>query len=195
MKDFFQIAFWIAAVVGGLIASFKAIAEWRKDLRWKQAEMAKTCLDEIRNNQLASAALKMLDWDGRSFEESPNKSTSPIYHEDRRSALRVVNPVFPPGDPGPFIRDAFDTLFDGFERLEHFIRIDLIRFEDVEQPFRYYVSKLAAPEEYPVIQAFLKEYSFVLAFRFLDRFAEWRAAAVQQSLDTASPDSHEQYPH
>jgi hypothetical protein len=177
IKDLFQIAAWAVAIVGGLIAAFKAIAEWRKDLRWKQAEMAKTCLDEIRDSPLASAALKMLDWTGLSFGLPDGTNSLPIDHEQRRTALRIVNTVFPPGDPGPFIRDAFDALFDGFERLEHFIRIELIRFDDVEPPLRYYVSKLAAPEDRRIIEAFLNEYGFALASSFLDRFNSWKLSS------------------
>jgi hypothetical protein len=159
--------------LGGLIAAFKAIVEWRESRRWKQAEMAKTCLDEIRDNTLARDALKMLDWEGLSFELTDGTRTPQISHENRRAALRTVNTEFLLGDPGPFIRDAFDSLFDGFERLEHFIRIDLIRFEDVAPAFRYYVDKLGAPDERQVTEGFLAAYKFELAVSFLKRFATW----------------------
>ena len=56
IKDLLQLAAWAVAVLGGLIAAFKAIVEWRESRRWKQAEMAKTCLDEIRDNTLARDA-------------------------------------------------------------------------------------------------------------------------------------------
>lgn len=169
---------WVVAIVGGLIAAFKAIAESRENRRWKQAEMAKTCLDEIWRDQLAFAALKMLDWTGLSFKMPDDTTTPPITHEQRRDSLRVVNTQFPTGDPGPFIRDAYDALFDGFERLEHFIRIKLIRFEDVEPRLEYYVEKLGTADERPVVLAFLNAYGFALAQRFLERFASWKSAAA-----------------
>jgi hypothetical protein len=173
MKDFFQILAWLGAVV----AVFKAIAEWRKNLRWKQAEMAKTCLDEIWSNELALAALKMLDWTGLSFKQGDGDTTPAISHAQRRASLRIVDTAFPAGDPSPFIRDAYDNLFDGFERLEHFIRIKLIRFEDVEPQLRYYVTKLSAPDERPVVETFLKAYGFARALNFLDRFPSWNRQA------------------
>src|SRR6266536_2796093 len=167
MKDYFQILAWIATVV----AAIAAILQWRKSLRWKQAEMAKTCLDEIWNDQLAFAALKMLDWTGLSFRLPDDSGHTPqISHEQRRTSLRVANTQFPPGDPGPFIRDAYDRLFDGFERLEHFIRIKLIRFDDVEPRVRYYVGKLSTADERPVAETFLTVYDFKLALCFLERF-------------------------
>ncbi len=178
-KDLFQIFAWIVAIVGGLIAAFKAIAESRRNLRWKQAEMAKTCLDEIWGNPLALAALRMLDWTGLSFPLPDEEGrTKPISHEQRRASLRVVNTQFPPGDPGPFIRDAYDCLFDGFERLEHFVRIKLIRFEDVEPRLRYYVGKLASADERPVAETFLSTYGFNLARCFLERFDSWKPGAA-----------------
>jgi hypothetical protein len=103
--------------------------------------MAKSCLDEL--SPYARHALKMLDWDGRNYELSDKTLTHPIFHQTRRHSLRTQNPSFPPGDDGPFIRDAYDDLFDAFERFEHFIRIGLIRFEDVAGMLRYYISKMA----------------------------------------------------
>jgi hypothetical protein len=175
MKDYFQILAWIATAVAAILA----ILQWHKNLRWKQAEMAKTCLDEIWNDPLAFAGLKMLDWTGLSFPLPDNGGhTPPISHEQRRASLRVVHTQFPPGDPGPFIRDAYDRLFDGFERLEHFIRIKLIRFEDVEPRLRYYVGKLGTGDERPTAELFLTAYDFKLALRFLERFASWKSNAA-----------------
>lgn len=181
-KDIFQVAAWLVAVVGGLVAAAKAVIELRRsneqrriDLRWKQAEMAKRCLDELFSNREARAALKMLDWDGLAYEK-PSGSTKPIDFEKRWDSLRTKNTEFPPGDDAPFIRDAYDALFDGLERLEHFVEIELIRFEDVAKPLRYYVAKLAHPDERPVIEGFLKTYGFALAESFLRRFHEWKLA-------------------
>jgi len=182
-KDAFQIGAWVVAIVGGLVAASKALTELRRsneqrreDMRWKQAEMAKKCLDEMRSNSLAQAAMKMLDWSGLTYDLPSGGQTGPIDHKTRRSALRTANTVFNPGDPDPFIRHSFDALFDNFERLEHFVRINLIKFEDVEQPLSYYVAKLAGPEERPLIGSYLLTYGFQSAQDFLNRFPQWRAA-------------------
>ncbi len=179
IMDGFQAAAWIVASVGGVIAASKAVVELRKatrqraaDMRWKQAEMAKTCIDELSKCCFAQCAMKMLDWSGRSFECGSRK-TGPITAETRRRALRTEGAVFAPESDEQFIRDAFDELFDGFERLEHFIRIDLIRFEDVENAYAYYLDRPARPTERPVAEKFLTEYNFGLALPFLDRFNVW----------------------
>ena len=136
--------------------------------------MAKTCVDDIRRDPLSRAALTMLDWTGLSYENPGGGRTGQIDHVQRRHALRATDTKFAVGDDGPFIRFAFDALFDGFERLEHLIRIGLIEIDDVVPPFRYYVSKLAGTEERATMTAFLKAYEFDLALQFLDRFSAWR---------------------
>jgi hypothetical protein len=179
IMDALQAAAWIVAAVGGLIAASKAIVEMRKatqqrqaDLRWKQAEMAKTCIDELAGRPLARSAMKMLDWSGRSYQDV-GRRTGPIEAEDRRIALRTEGTVFIAESDEQFIRDSFDDLFDGFERLEHFVFIGLICFEDIESAFEYYVDRIAEPQEYPVFEKFLTEYRFKLAIRFLERFPAW----------------------
>jgi hypothetical protein len=181
-KDILQAAVWIVAVVGGLVTASKAVVELaranqqrRLDLRWRQAEMAKRCLDELFGHPEARSALKMLDWDGLTYATAGG-FTQRITHQNRLDSLRTENTVFPAGDDAPFIRHAFDALFDNFERLEHFICIGLIRFEDVAEALRYYVAKLAKPSDRPVIENFLSAYDFRLAQDFLGRYGEWRSA-------------------
>lgn len=178
-----QLVVWSVAIVGGLIGGAKALSEMHRsnehrheDRRWKQAEMAKKCLDELFGNALARSAMKMLDWDGLEYDVPGGGKTQQIEHGPRRVALRTTDTVFPVGDPAPFVRDCFDALFDGFERLEHFVRIGLILFEDVRQPLAYFVDKLAQPDEAVVMRSFLRTYGFRLAEAFLDRFETWKAA-------------------
>jgi len=180
-KDIVQVGAWAVAIVGGLVAAFMAVAQFRRandqrreDLRWKQAELAKRCLDEIRGDDLACAAMKMLDWVGLTYEKPGGGKTGAIDHNARRAALRTTNTFFVPDDDSPFIRDAYDALFDRFERLEHFIRIHLITFEDVEPAFLYYVERMAGPEDRSVFAAFLESYGFGLAQSFIGRFRPWK---------------------
>jgi hypothetical protein len=178
----FQIGAWIIAIVGGLIAASKAITEMRRantqrleDMRWKRAEMAKKCLDEMISDVLIQAALKMLDWNGQRFDIAGIGKRGPISHQARREALRTEGTVFLVEGDEQFIRDAFDKLFDAFQRLEHFLKTNLIEFEDVEQPLAYYVRKLSRPEEYVVMHTFLTAYGYDSVENFLGRFPEWDA--------------------
>ena len=172
----------LVAVIGGLIAAGKAVSEMHRanvqrteDMRWKRAEMAKKCLDEIFADPLSSAALKMLDWNNRTYDKPGGRRSAAISHQYRRDALRIAGTLFSAEGEEQFIRDAFDALFDGLQMLEHFIRIDLIEFSDVQRPLAYYVKRLSSPAEYPVIHSFLQAYDFELSDSFLNRFAEWKA--------------------
>ena len=183
-KDWVQVAAWGITIIAGIVAAWKAIIEMKRsndqrweDMRWKQAEMAKKCLDEFTANDLARAALKMLDWTGRYYTKPDGGKTKPVDHQIRRNALRTTNTVFLQGkeDDADFIRDAFDELFDHFERAEHFIRIKLILFDDIQQPLSYHISKLAGKDDREIYQKYLQEYGFQLAQDFLKRFPVWNA--------------------
>jgi hypothetical protein len=171
----FQIGAWAVAIIGGLITAWKAIAQRQEDMRWKRAEMAKKCLDEIFGNHLAQAAMKMLDWDNLTYDIPGYGERGPITTQARHVALRTKGTVFYPKGDEQFIRDAFDALFDGLEMLEHFLEIKLIEFADVKQPLSYYVGKLSKAEEYAAIQPFLTNYEFSKAEAFLRRYPKWRS--------------------
>jgi len=180
LKDWIQICVWVVGIAGGLVAAAKAIAEMRRsnlerfeDMRWRRAEMARKCLDEMLGDRLICAALKMLDWSGLTYDIPDVGKSSAITDDQRRLALRTTDTIFQ-GDE-PFIRHAFDALFDAFERIEHFLNIQLVVFDDVREPLAYYVGKLSRPEEYDVTRLFLETYHFQAAHHFLDRFPEWRA--------------------
>jgi hypothetical protein len=191
-KDWLQAGAWGIAIVGGLVTASKAVTEMRRsnaqrleDMRWKRAEMAKKCLDEMFGNSLARAAMKMLDWTGLTYNTPDGKKTGEITSEARRFALRTSGPAFDPQNDEPFIRDAFDALFDNFERLEHFVGSELIVFADVEQPLSYYVERLSRPEEYAVARTFLRTYGFRAAEAFLSRFQAWKSAREADAIGQA----------
>jgi hypothetical protein len=141
------------------------------ELRWRKARMAKSVLDEIWTSPRCRAALTMLDWDGRDFEDA-GRRTQPITHPVLVNALRVQETRFPADDQ--FVRDCFDDLFNSMARTEHFIRIGLIDFVDVEDRWTYY-AKLLGDFRF-AIEAFLEVYDGELAKALLDRFPEWRSA-------------------
>ena len=168
LKNWFQVGAWFVAIVGGLIAASKSGCgnappnAQRSRTCAKRAEMAKKCLDEIFGDQLASAALKMLDWDNLRYDIPSGGKTGAIDHEGWRNALRTSGTVFRANGQEQFVRDAFDALFDSFQMLEHFIRIGLIVFLDVQRPLSYYVKKLSSPDEYRVIRSFLLAYDLAI---------------------------------
>ncbi|MGB7290926.1 MAG: hypothetical protein WBD99_01970 [Thermodesulfobacteriota bacterium] len=174
-KDIFEVLSWVAAVLAGIVAAGIAIYQMvlnrrqrSEELRWQQANAAKDLLNTIFNDPYFRNAMIMLDWSGRPFETKPGKWEQ-IKISDVLSALRTRQLSFE--DKEVFIRDCFDHVFDAFERLEHFIRINVVHFSDVEFEFGYYAKKLSEQRE--VFNNFLSQYGYKLALMFLSRFEEW----------------------
>lgn len=191
--DLFQSLAWLVASVGVLIAAFKAVSELRRAnqeraealqerkhaFRWRQAEMARTVLDALWADPLARAAMKMLDWSDLTYDHD-GRRTAPIDHATRLAALRTTNTRFNLDEQ--FIRDAYDHLFDGFERIEHYLTIDLITWDDVRGRLAYYVRLLA--RDRAQVEPFLQAYGYALATRLLRRFPEWQPIAPSPDANT-----------
>jgi len=194
LKDLAQVAAWLVAAVGGVIAAFKAVSELkrsneeraealrerREQFRWREAEMARTILDQMWNDTLATSAMRMLDWSGLQYEQG-QRLTNPISQSDVWHALRTTNTSFTPDEQ--FVRDCFDQLFDYYERMEHYLGIGLISWEDIQGRLEYYAGLLARKKT--VYEQFLTTYQFGLASRLANRFSSW-STAVQGTIPGAA---------
>ena len=143
----------------------EALQQRQLELRWKQAQLAKQVVDEAWADRGARDALVMLDWSGRTFDDR-GRRTPPLTHPVVAYALRVATTPFTADEQ--FIRDCFDRLLEAITRTEHFIRIGLIRFDDVRDRWTYYVS-LAG--RHPALREFISAYNYPLAAAFFERFS------------------------
>jgi hypothetical protein len=175
------------AILGGLIAAFKAIhetAENRRqrahELRWKKAQLAREILDKLHSNRRFHDALVMLDWSGREFEVSPGQ-VQEIRWEDLPTALRAWQDPISFDEKEIYIRDCFDDLFDGLNLLEHYLGTDLLDFRDVEFPMAYHIAKLR--ERSDAVTVFINHYGYRLAVAFIERFP-----AVMSSAPASMPE-------
>ena len=149
-KDYVQMLVWIVTSVGAAIAAWKAIAEMRKaniermeartnrerDLRWRQAEAGKKLIDELLSNSKAADALRILDLDGHEIALGANGASIRTSHATLSHHLRTKNLTLTPEDLA--VRERFDELLGAFDRLEHYVKIDLTLPDDVLPPFEYY---------------------------------------------------------
>jgi hypothetical protein len=182
IKDGIQIASWVAVSVGGLIAAFKAIYEVQqnrvqraKELRWRRANVAKEILDEMFSHHLAQNAGLMLDWSERHREyEIKEENNQAISYNEVVSALGKARKI-ELNDKEVFIRDCFDYFFYFIDRIEHYIRIKLISFEDVDAPLRRYAKKIKIERE--LYESFMRSHGYDLAVQFIERFDNAPAAA------------------
>lgn len=173
-KDLIQALAWIGTVIATVFAAFKAISEVRanrlqraEELRWKQANAAKEIIKDIHSNNRAGNAAAMLDWsEGKcrlTFEG--NKSVEISYEKDVIPALR--KPLSECLDLDRDIVYCFDWFFYYINRIEHYIRTNLIEFEDVEDICRLYSKKIKRHEK--VYERFMNTHSYTLAIEFWKR--------------------------
>jgi hypothetical protein len=173
-KDLVQMAAWTVAIIGGLIAAFKALDETRenrkqrlRELRWRKAELARDIIAKLYANRRFRDAFVMVDWSGREFEVSPGHLVE-IRWDDLPSALRPWEEPISFDEKEVYIRDCFDELFDGLNLLEHYLRTGLLDFQDVEFPMAYYIGKLRERGE--AVRTFMDHYGNRLAKAFVERF-------------------------
>ena len=170
-----EITAQIVAIVGGLIAAYKITTEIKqsrlerhRDLRWKQANSAHGFLKDMLASQMVTDATIMLDWSGRSFNITPDQKAT-ITFQDVQVGLRTDNLVF--SEKEVYIRDCADAFLFHVELIEQAIRNDLIEFRDIKFPMTYYVNALRKNNLYNAYLAFIKEYEYKNAEKFLNRFS------------------------
>ena len=177
MIDTVKIISLIIGSVVGLIAAFKAVTEMKYNLKqrkieykWKKTAQAKNFLDEIKSDYRSSSELKMIDWSNRYYKISDDFDEdiiTNITYDDVILALRTSNLKFTQKES--FIRDCFDSLFEKFEIIEHFLIQNFIDFEDISPPLQYYINKIKKDNSYI---EFIKKYNYTLAENFISRFTQ-----------------------
>jgi hypothetical protein len=136
-----------------------------EDQRWRQHNAG---LEEARGyfaDPTFVSALRLLDWEGWSFEISPGQIAR-IGSAEVNQALDVRHLTV--GALDAFIRDCFDTLFTNFSLLEVGMKSNVINKDDIEPLFGYYAEKLK--KRWDTMEPFLTEYGYSLVKPFIDRF-------------------------
>lgn len=178
-----QLFAWQAAVVAALVAAIAALVKgfwalWqqRKELRWKQAELARALTDKWFSWQGSNVALRMVD-EGAGSYTVDGYGTSEVYPaSDIPRALAVVGSrenwqSVSNTDTDRLIRKSFDVLLYSFERVQHSVQIGVAQREDFAAPAEYYVKQLS--RFYFPIATYLEYVGFARAKEFLESFKTW----------------------
>lgn len=176
-KDFWQVATWMVAAVGGPITAALAIGQAvanrnqrKRELRWKKAELARELSEEVWEVEESRCALRMVDAHEREFK-LPSGQSAKIDRAVYVAALTTTDE--PNGEVSIFVRDCFDELFFFLARLEHAIRTKLINFEDVQFPWEYYAKILAADKA--ALSAYNESIGYGRTISFFERFDVWNS--------------------
>jgi hypothetical protein len=165
---------WLVASIVGLIAAFKAIYEIaqnrkqrKKELRWKKANVAKELLDEIFEHDYAKNAILIMDSTKfmRKYKIDEDEYEE-ISYDNVKELLNEPSPN--PGKKAIYIKDCFDWVFYFIDRIEHYIRIELIDFEDVEVPLARY-SRIIEGDKL-IFETYITDQQCFLALEFWRRF-------------------------
>ncbi len=137
------------AVVSALAAAIVGIGQFRRgvsqsvrELEWKQAEMARTIVNGMLNDE-GWDAMSMLDWEeGRTYEIAPGSKVR-ILPSDVAPALEAALTTHGSQrtDAQRFIGDRYDRFFFLVSQLQAAVRSGLVRKEDVQFPLSWYVEK------------------------------------------------------
>jgi hypothetical protein len=188
-KDLLQELAWLATAITVIVTIVKSISESKlsreqraRDLRWKQAEAAKSLNSQMLNDPLSKDARLMLDFPDGTVEIPPTKTRVPITEKDICLALSTE-----PGSTDElhaYIQRCFDNLFYYLATLEHYIDTTLVVSDDVKFPVDYYVRLL---DEYqPEVDNYLAKNHLYRAQAFLKRCRSWSKPAPHHGLGSAT---------
>ena len=181
---FWQETSWKVAAFTGLLAALLALIQASlslrqrsRDMRWKQAELARNMMDEWFDFVPSDNALRMFDEGAGEYEVEkygkhlvqPNidipKALSFRYTEAEKEKYQMI------------LR-CLDTLFYYFDRAEHSLNIKVVRFEDMQFPTEYYIKRMVKYKEQ--IDQYLPHVGHDRAKDFLYRFEAWRNPGIKK---------------
>src|ERR1044071_1711023 len=130
---------WSAVVTAalGVWSAFAAVRQRRRDLRFRQTELALRLMSEIFDYSPSAAALELLD---EHAARHPKDSPTLLRNEDIPRALHL--PPDRSNDAFPIIRRCLDALLYYFDRFERLMMVDALKFEDIEMPWAFYAGQL-----------------------------------------------------
>ena len=135
-----------AAIVSALVAASVGIGQFRRgvsqsvrELEWRQADMARTIINDMLNDE-GWDAMSMLDWqEGRTYEIAPGTKVH-ILPADVAPALEAALQTTGPKrtETQRFIGDRYDRFLFLVSQLQSAVRSGLVRLDDVEFPLSWY---------------------------------------------------------
>ena len=175
---------WIgkyAAILSALVAATVGIGQYRRgvsqsmrELEWKQADMARTMINAMINDD-GWQAMTMLDWEeGRDYQVAPGtivRIRPPDVPVAIEAALQRNGPKRT--ETQRFITDRYDRFLFQVSQLQGAIRSGLVRKEDVRFPLEWYVEKRICPHK-KLLLAYIAENSTSESRQFFESLDAWQ---------------------
>jgi hypothetical protein len=174
-RDRWESLVTLVGVIGGLIAVFSGVHQlWQgniqsaRDLRWKQAELARVMVEKMVADK-GWESMEMMDWEDEGRE----------YEIDGRKLKINANAVYAALEKGEstdtdrHIIDRLDRAFFLVSQLESAVRSDLVKIEDVRFPLSWYAAKRMCPRK-QLFEDYMKENAAPETLHFFQRLDEWK---------------------
>jgi hypothetical protein len=175
---------WIgkyAAILSALVAMAVGIGQYRRgvsqsirELEWKQADMARTLVNGMINDE-GWQAMTMLDWEeGRTYEIAPSVTVRILPHDVPvaiEASLRANGPRRT--ETQRFITDRYDRFLFQVSQLQAAVRSGLVRKEDVRFPLEWYVEKRLCGNK-KLLLSYMAEYSTIESQQFFESLEAWQ---------------------
>jgi hypothetical protein len=168
----------LAAGAGAVVAYVVGLKQYRKSQSWQKATFLATIINEFENNSKILAVKCMLDWDDGKIELEPAVWFD-FENETFCSALRAPTSgeevAFSAAEDG--IRNALDVFFDFFEKVESYVSIGLLKFNDLKY-FYYWFEALRSMDKWKNVECkagldhFLHAYHFFGVERLLAEYVK-----------------------
>jgi len=170
-----------AAIISALVAASVGIAQFRRgvsqsvrELEWKQAEMARTLINGMMDDE-GWQAMTMLDWEeGRDYEIAPGRKVRVL---PRDVPVAIEAALHAKGsqrtETQRFITDNYDRFFFKVSQLRAAVRSGLVRQEDVRFPLEWYVEKRLCRHK-KLILSYMAENSTIESKQFFESLDAWR---------------------
>ena len=165
----------LVGIIGGLIAVFSGIYQFGqsnvqsgRELRWKQAELAREMVNKMMGDE-GWKAMEMMDWEDEGREYEINGQKEKVNAAAVYAALEKAEST----DKDRHIIDRLDRTFFLVSQLESAVRSDLVRIEDVKFPLSWYAAKRMCPRK-QLFENYMKENAAPETLQFFQRLDEWR---------------------
>ncbi len=175
---------WIgkyAAIASALVAATVGIGQYRRgvsqsvrELEWKQADMARTMVNAMMNDE-GWQAMTMLDWEeGRDYQIAPG-TTVRILPRDVPVAIEAALQTNGPKrtETQRFITDRYDRFLFEVSQLQAAVRSGLVRKDDVQFPLNWYVEKRICRHK-KLLLAYIAENSTIESKQFFESLDAWQ---------------------
>lgn len=138
-----------------------------RELRWQQAREAKYLVDEMWADKSTKDAMEILAH-GIQFYKVKEEEME-ISFEDMCKAVEEMEKDS--SNKGIYARRCLEFFLDKLTRIEHFLSVNLVTFDDVQVPLEYYVNAMSKRKD--LFKGFIIERDYEYVLGLLMQFPAW----------------------